>query len=154
MNNKKDIFLRILAWIPAAAIMILIFCFSSQHSDESAQVSQGFLLWLENVFSLVIDHGVLRKIAHGLEFFVLGITASLGFFVTLKRTAPVATLVLCFVYSVTDEIHQIFVPGRACRAKDIFIDSCGAAAGIILFMIFVAAVGLIAKAVKNKKQNG
>ena len=30
------------------------------------------------------------------------------------------------LYAVTDEIHQYFVPGRACRLLDVTVDTCGA----------------------------
>ena len=39
------------------------------------------------------------------------------------------------LYSVTDEIHQMFVPGRSCELRDVAIDSCGVATGILLCTI-------------------
>ena len=36
------------------------------------------------------------------------------------------------IYSITDEIHQMFVPGRACAPLDMLIDSAGVAAGVII----------------------
>lgn len=38
-------------------------------------------------------------------------------------------------YAATDEFHQLFVPGRACRVMDVCIDSLGGAFGIIFFLI-------------------
>ena len=35
------------------------------------------------------------------------------------------------LYSISDEIHQIFVPGRSCELLDVFIDTCGSLIGII-----------------------
>ena len=131
--------------------MTAIFLFSSQYSDDSAQLSSGFLKWLEDVFSIVVGHNFLRKCAHFFEFCALGATVSLGFFTTLKRTAPLASLILCFIYAVSDEIHQIFVPGRACKAKDMFIDLCGAALGIIFFTLIVSFIGYVKKKRKEKK---
>ena len=145
---KKDTLKKILAWLPAVAIMVIIFCLSAQYADESAQLSGGLLEWLEKVFHISISQGPLRKIAHGLEFCALGACVSFGFFVTLKRTAPVATLVFSLLYAISDEIHQIFVPGRACLAKDVFIDLCGAAVGTMFFMLVVFLVGKI----KNLKK--
>lgn len=142
---KKDTLKKILAWLPAIAFMIIIFSFSAQYADESAQLSGGLLEWLEKVLHISISHGPLRKIAHGFEFCALGACVSFGFFVSLKRTAPVATLVFSLLYALTDEIHQIFVPGRACMAKDVFIDLCGAAAGTLFFMLVVFLIGKIKK---------
>lgn len=39
------------------------------------------------------------------------------------------------IYAITDEIHQYFVPGRACSTFDILIDSAGVACGMILVEI-------------------
>ena len=41
------------------------------------------------------------------------------------------------LYSVSDEIHQKFVPGRSCELRDVMIDSAGAILGcIFLFILF------------------
>ena len=44
------------------------------------------------------------------------------------------------LYAVSDEIHQLFVPGRSCELRDVFIDSLGVlTALIILFIIYVSS---------------
>lgn len=35
-------------------------------------------------------------------------------------------------YAVSDELHQILVPGRSCQARDVLIDSAGVAMGILI----------------------
>ena len=45
------------------------------------------------------------------------------------------TLVFCFLYAITDEIHQMFVPGRAAMIRDVIIDSCGALCSISIFVV-------------------
>ena len=42
--------------------------------------------------------------------------------------------VCILAYAVTDEIHQAFVPGRACAPMDVLIDSAGAATGAALMV--------------------
>ena len=37
---------------------------------------------------------------------------------------------IALVYAVSDELHQLFSPGRSCQIKDMLIDFCGASAGI------------------------
>ena len=39
------------------------------------------------------------------------------------------------LYSVTDEVHQYFVPGRSCELRDMGIDSCGVLAGVLIVML-------------------
>ncbi len=41
------------------------------------------------------------------------------------------------LYAVTDEFHQRFVPGRSCELRDMCIDSCGVAAGVLLANILI-----------------
>ena len=41
------------------------------------------------------------------------------------------------IYAISDEIHQLFVPGRAGQVRDVLIDSAGSFLGIILVMAFV-----------------
>lgn len=39
------------------------------------------------------------------------------------------------MYATSDEIHQYFVPGRACMVEDVFIDTLGIVLGILLIML-------------------
>jgi VanZ family protein len=45
------------------------------------------------------------------------------------------TVLICFLYAVSDEIHQSFVPGRACRLFDIFIDTSGSVFFCLIYYI-------------------
>ena len=42
-------------------------------------------------------------------------------------------LVACFLYAVSDEIHQSFVPGRFGKARDVALDTLGAAFVLSLY---------------------
>lgn len=44
------------------------------------------------------------------------------------------------VYAATDEIHQLFVAGRAGRFSDVVIDSAGALLGVLVFALLVRIV--------------
>ena len=50
--------------------------------------------------------------------------------------------------SLSDEVHQIFVPGRACRIFDVFVDSCGASFGILIFLL----ITLLIIKIKDKRR--
>ena len=41
-------------------------------------------------------------------------------------------IVVASAYGVTDEFHQLFVPGRACDPVDWMVDTAGAALGALL----------------------
>ena len=42
---------------------------------------------------------------------------------------------MAFIYGVTDEIHQLFVPGRSCDAADLVFDGVGAIFGAWLAVV-------------------
>lgn len=88
----------------------------------------------------------LRKIAHFVEFFTLGILSSI-YVVFLGAGARRATLSLCFAPSVAlfDETIQIF-SGRASSVKDVWIDSAGFfTAALIFYTVYYLTVLLIRK---------
>jgi VanZ family protein len=95
------------------------------------------VLWAAVIFSFsaVPDLGtglgtwdlVLRKIAHACEFAVLG--ALLLRALRDERTAFAAGV----AYAISDEVHQLFVPGRVGSPLDVAIDSAGVAVGVLLW---------------------
>lgn len=142
---KKEKFLKVASFVPAIVLMIVIFYFSAQHSDESAKTSLLFLNWLNDVLNISLSHDFVRTAAHWFEYFLLSSCLSFALFYNLKRISPVAPVIICFLYSVSDEVHQIFVPGRAFQLKDIMVDVCGAAAGILIFLVIVFFIGKLKK---------
>ena len=145
-------------------VMGAIFFFSSQPAADSDAVSEGLLAtalgrFLERLLPKLSDQGAnhdIRKYAHMTEFFGLGLTGGM-FFSELtnsrKRralTAAVVTWLFCTFYACTDELHQIFVEGRACRATDVGIDAIGFTAAILLVTAVYALIRR-AKAVKEHK---
>lgn len=83
-----------------------------------------------NTFSQAIFKPV-RKIAHFSEFAILGILAYLVYNDEPGRNDYILPLVFSSLYAISDEIHQYFVPGRACTLVDVLIDTIGAFIGIM-----------------------
>ena len=50
----------------------------------------------------------------------------------ITRKRAVIAIVLTALYASTDEFHQLFVPGRSGQVRDVLIDSCGAAIGVLI----------------------
>ena len=143
---------KIICWALVAACMWAIFYFSSRTAVESTEQSNVILDFLKRIFGesfITQTDLIVRKCAHFLEFTGLGLLFALALFVqTAKPKTPLA-IALTSVYAVTDEVHQIFVEGRACRVYDWAIDTAGAALGALAFLAIFAIIGKI-KA-KNKK---
>ena len=47
------------------------------------------------------------------------------------------TILICFVYSCTDEFHQLFINGRTGQFSDCIIDTLGATIGSILTKVLI-----------------
>ncbi len=139
--------------------MIVIFAFSAQDATLSANTSHGFIRFVAKKIFSVLTPGqletaveqfdfIVRKMAHFTIYFILGIFSTLlfGEFTSKPKSIFKRSILLCLLYAVSDEIHQYFVPGRACRIMDVMIDTTGGAlASAIIVFVILKAVG------KNKK---
>lgn len=127
IKDKKTALLLIMtiAW------MGVIFFFSSQPGEESAKVSGFFAEKLMEIFGTYNGY-VIRKAGHVSEYLILGILT----FNLLKRMKVkkyfISAILVCIVYAATDEIHQMFVPGRGPSVSDVLLDSVSSAVGILL----------------------
>ena len=137
--------------------MTVIFLFSSQNGQLSSDVSEGFaarlfsiiypsfhdMSDLEKLNFLETVMLTIRKLAHFTLYFVLGFLSSL-LFVTIKKYGiyikGIISWGFCVLYAVSDEIHQYFVPDRACAFRDVLIDSMGALLSVIIFVALICSI--------------
>jgi VanZ family protein len=158
--NKK----RMILWLPLAAWMAVIFCFSAMDAPASDHLSGGITVAVvkiavpqyddlpENEQQVIMDNTeyAIRKTAHAAEYAVLGILAVivlLNYKKTLRFLIP-AALSICAAYAASDETHQMFVSGRSPQVTDILIDTGGAAAGIALAVLITLSYNK-----KKRRQN-
>jgi VanZ family protein len=124
--------------------MSLIFFGSSdsQSYTHSSRLIEPLLHWLfPHMTQAHIEaiHHVIRKCAHLTEYAVLAILLWRAVRKPTRRDprpwswreASIAVLIV-FLYASTDEFHQIFVPTRTPMISDVFIDTSGAVAGMIV----------------------
>jgi len=142
--SKKRIII-LLSWIAVILWMLLIFNLSSQTADHSDKLSKGIVAVVVEMIEKVA-HGfdidtsgfnhIIRKLAHFFAYLVLGVLVmnALSQSGVSGMRACVFALGICTLYAVSDEVHQLFVPGRSGQAMDVLIDSAGAVAGMIGFM--------------------
>ena len=142
---KKTIFVVLLVlW------MGFIFSMSCENAEESSNTSgqiirvalstvPGFEEQPEEVKVNIIEklQFIVRKSAHFIGYMILGILASglILQYENINKKYPLAFLI-CVIYAISDEIHQLFVPGRAGQVRDVLIDSAGSLLGIIIVMTF------------------
>lgn len=73
-----------------------------------------------------------REYMHGVVFLVLGLLAQNAVLENRRRKSLKAlalALAICVIYAVTDECHQLFVPGRSFQTSDLAMDSIGSMIG-------------------------
>lgn len=147
---------KILSWAAVIAWMALIFYFSHQPGSESSELSQGvteiIVTTVEKIapnadYDINHFHYLVRKNAHFFVYLVLGmlvINALRRSGVKGGRSIALAFFV-CVLYAISDEVHQLFIPGRSGEVTDVIIDSAGSSVGIVVYL-------LIGKVVKKSRE--
>ena len=131
--------------------MALIFSFSSDNADTSTEKSDGVIIKVSEIFlnkeltqiekkELTSKYIVLvRKSAHFTLYFILGVLVFIfvkDFTFCSYKTVLISVLVV-LLYSISDEVHQLFVPGRSGEIFDVFIDTMGGFISCnLLYLIF------------------
>ena len=158
------------AGVLALIWMCVIFAFSAQTKEESGAVSEGFSYHMVNATGLFLHlnideekireianaiEGFVRKGAHMTEYAILAILIYtwLGRWQMSRFRTSCVAVILASLYACSDEIHQLFVAGRAGRASDVLIDSAGAVVGLALFLFITKCVDTIIKKKIVKRKN-
>lgn len=138
VSKKQLNFALLIGW------MILIFYFSSQIGEVSSEKSK-IVIYMFNVLGLDLNTYfgniatlIVRKMAHFTEYFILFIlTYNVVKYYFKKGKLFFVSYIITVSYAMTDEFHQLFVPGRAGALKDVLIDSTGGLFGILIVIIFI-----------------
>ena len=144
-KNLKEAARRILPWLPALAWMGVIYSLSAQPAPESASLSIGLSdILLETIKTIqpkiswdpAAFNEALRTAAHFGIYLILGgllipAVRSIGGRKGKDKEIP-AALALGTAYAISDEIHQLFVPGRGAQLSDVLVDAAGTLAGALL----------------------
>lgn len=115
----------VVRWGPAVLGMAIIFFFSSRTGDDLNHVLP-FFQWLFPAMQS-FDWG------HFVAYFMLGLTFYWGLDDGSGQLRhKILVILLCLLYGATDEIHQIFVPGRMADFHDLRNDGIGGLAAMLL----------------------
>ena len=129
---------KYLKWAMVLAWMIVIFVFSGQNGDDSSS-NNRFIVDMFKSIGINLDsvlgsqvNFIIRKLAHMTEYFVLFmlIYNALKIDVRFGKNLMIS-IIIVFLYASSDEIHQSFVPGRACMFRDVMIDTAGAGVAML-----------------------
>ena len=130
--KKKIKILLVILWMTG------IFMFSNQKADDSSKTSNTFIKSTIGTVFNIKDKDKLnqfikpvRKCAHFFLYLVLGILVIICFDDVNKKTILIS-IGICLLYSISDEIHQLFVEGRSGEALDVLIDTAGSSLGVLI----------------------
>ena len=139
----------------------IIFCFSHQNGSVSESLSDSFTIKIIDLYAKVRDkkysleekkilvkrlRAFIRKSAHFTIYLMLGFSSYLTFYSYGFNHPIFYSILFCFLYACSDEVHQLFVNDRSGRVLDVFIDTCGVCLG--------NGIGLfLQKYIKKKKKN-
>ena len=165
---KRIFAIRTVLAIALLAMAVTIFLFSAQAGKDSSSSSSAVVGIVRGIFVPHFDSltpaeqeqinytltVIVRKGAHMTEYAALAALALLNCMAwNLPRKYPFklcASLAFSAIYATSDEIHQLFVPGRAGLFTDVLVDCGGALIGLGVVTVAVFAI----RRAKNKKKHG
>lgn len=127
--------------------MGIIFSFSKDNGEVSTKKSDSVIIRIYKIFDKreltekekeqIIEKYVvpIRKSAHFIEYFILGVLviSFISEFIELNIKAIIIGIIICCLYAVSDELHQLFISNRSAEVLDVFIDTIGSSTGIIIY---------------------
>ncbi|WP_257348292.1 VanZ family protein [Pseudalkalibacillus decolorationis] len=137
---KNPSLIAVILWIA------LIFYLSHQPATMSNELSTGITEVIVKTVEKVIPNmdfdirgfnHIVRKNAHFFAYLVLGLLVINA----LRRSELYGyrsiglALLICVIYAISDEVHQLFIPGRSGEIRDVLIDSTGASVGIGVYLM-------------------
>ena len=141
---------KIVKWILVIFWMCIIFYFSIIDIDKSTYQCRS-VVNKTNIVEIYKEKAnvdsekatskidkIFRKIAHGIEYFILVIlVCSLvnEYSVNLSKILLIS-FIICFIYSCSDEAHQLLISGRSGEIRDIIIDNIGNGIGLLSYYLF------------------
>ena len=153
---NKNLILRLVTLILLIVNMSFIFGFSSEKASASTKTSKKVT---ETILEITVSgfrekprseqkklisktDSIVRTLAHFSEYTLLGFLFALHFSFYNLKTIKKAFLAVagCLIYAITDEIHQIYVPGRSFQFSDLLVDTSGGVLGVMVLLIFALII--------------
>ena len=139
------------SWLLVLSWMLLIFSLSAQPAEQSSQLSGGITVTVIETVEKVMPNlsinrdtlsHLIRKNAHFFAYLILGVLVTNALYYSTKMQVKkqiILSFIICVLYAISDEVHQLFVPGRSGEVKDVLIDSAGAGVGIFIYFLLKTA---------------
>ena len=135
-------------------ILSSIFFFSSKNSTESNGLSKKLINNTINIIENITHKDLnnkelvnslnypIRKLAHFTIFLLLGISIFLFINTFNINKKILISILICIVFAILDETHQMFSLGRSSSILDILIDSIGSLVGIMIINYIINSLSI------------
>ena len=126
------------------SLMLGVYMMSGQEAAASHEISDKVTSAVSSVGTAVGSFQV-RKFAHFAMYALLGLALIAFLYVVLRSLVRAVGLafVICLIYSLLDELHQHFVPGRDASLKDLLFDAAGYGVGVIVALVAGLLSGIL-----------
>lgn len=133
-------------WIALLIITAFTIMYFSHQTGEVSSLQSNYMK--KNISQIVdVSSGMRRKIfvaylrksAHFFLYALLGFFTGLSIGNFNRKNFFLSSLGI-FLFAISDEFHQSFVPGREAKITDVGIDFLGGLAGIVLVAIIVKII--------------
>lgn len=132
-------------WVPVIMGMIFIYWMSTEvfSSRSTLRIIDQIIRFFSSSLSryeIIMINGVVRKLAHVIEYAVLGILLFRAFRAGSQERLwsrwAGYSLAIVLLYAMTDEFHQLHVPMRTASLIDIGYDTVGGLLGQCVSIIY------------------
>ncbi|WP_379321287.1 VanZ family protein [Paenibacillus puldeungensis] len=156
---KLHKFHKLYRWIPAIALMLVIFILSSQsyeqqdlRPDIQSSISEqsvadrfggisfqyaGHEISIESLGVAGFIEFFIRKGAHFFSYGLLAILVMFALYPQRRLRRFLLAVMISFLYACSDELHQMFTPNRTAKFQDVMLDTAGAIFGAIIMVLLI-----------------
>ncbi len=145
-NKKRNLIYR---WLAVIVWMVIIYILSDQPASISDELSVGIIDRVFSIFGINISlnqdllqlfNYIIRKSAHFVTFFTLGILLCHAIIKKAIVKEYLIVVGIAFLYAVFDEVHQLFVVGRSGQISDVVIDFAGVLLAVLIYYLYDSKV--------------
>lgn len=144
--------------LTSITVLFVIFIWSSSlaSGEESSEQSNAVMNLVNNILNslhlnIELDGFIIRKMAHFLEFTILGVllTSTFACYSVSFKNEIFKILFILLAVPVSDEAMQYISPNRGPQVSDVLLDFSGCITGLALTLIIITIIRNIRK-IKNK----
>lgn len=149
---------RIAAIVLLTVTAAVIFFLTSQNPEQTINLTQRAVLKLPEFLIQPRDRDgniilSARRMAHIYQFALMGTFSGFIMFTLEHPNIILRTLIaaaICAAYSLFDQLHKLFVPGREFDFLDLALDAAGYITSIIIIMIICSTVRRFINNIRTK----